>query len=144
MVGTVTGPALSVTRLKASQDFGQFRPYSTELFLMGLGEPRQNLLAPAGHSDVDSPAIRCGGLSVQQFQLDQTIHQFHGAVMSELQALSQLPDRYHFPSRKPFDGQQSLMLLRGQAGMFGRGLAERKKPPEGVTKGRKVFVLSFR
>ena len=52
--------------------------------------------------------------------------------MLDLQALGQFADAHAVRFIKAFDRQQSLMLLRGDAGLLGRFFAEAQKSSQGI------------
>ena len=73
--------------------------------------------------------------------LDQAVNQPDGAVVAQLQSFRQFTHRDFIPSRKTFDGQQSLMLLGGNASSLSRLFAEMDKLSQRVAKLRERLIL---
>jgi len=73
----------------------------------------------------------------------QPVNQTNRAMMAQLQAFGQFGDRDKVATREAFDGEQGLMLLRGQPGLTGGVLAEIQKPPQRVPQGGQRFVVRF-
>ena len=76
-----------------------------------------------------------------RFSPREPIHQANGAVVLEMKLPGQLADLGVVASRKTLDRQQRLMLLRRQAGVARRFLAEREKAAERVAQHGERFVV---
>jgi hypothetical protein len=64
----------------------------------------------------------------------QTVYQFHGAVMEDLQAFRKVRDARQLAWRNPFERKHELMLLRFHASLVRHFLAEMHEAPNPVTK----------
>lgn len=93
--------------------------------------------------DEHPPPVFLRVRAFHQFFIDHPVDQTDGAVMTELQTLSQFADADTVASGKSLDRQQRLVLLRPQADRLRRLFAEMKKPPERIAKCRERFILRF-
>jgi len=73
----------------------------------------------------------------------QPVNQTDSAVMADLQPLRQLPHGDPVTTGVAFDGQQGLMLLRGETGGFSGGFTEMQKFSQRITKRGQRFILGF-
>jgi hypothetical protein len=64
-------------------------------------------------------------------------------VVAKLQTFRQLAHRDAVASGKTLDGQQRLMLLRGDASLARGRLAKTQELPERVSKRGQCFILRF-
>jgi hypothetical protein len=74
----------------------------------------------------------------------QAIDKADGAVMRQLQALSEFADGDVVATGKAFDGEKGLMLLWREAGSIGGMLAEAQELTKGVAKCGEHFVVAPR
>jgi len=88
-------------------------------------------LAPIGNS----------GLLGDEALCRQPIHQFDGAVMLNLQSLSETGDAGILSFRHPFHSEHKLMLLGLQSDSTSRFLTKSKKAPNLVAEFRYCLVL---
>ena len=65
------------------------------------------------------------------------------SVVPDLQAFGQLADRNLLALREALDGQQCLVLLRGQSHLAGGGLAETQEPPQRIAELGQDLVFGF-
>jgi hypothetical protein len=93
----------------------------------------RKLLQPAlaffGQFHQNSPAVAFVATPAQEFKFCHSIHKFDGCVVSNEKELRKITDRNRVWAGKPSDREQSLVLLRCQAGLVGGRLAEGLKFP---------------
>src|SRR6185312_127540 len=94
-----------------------------------------HLFAVAGETQLHTPAIRWRRSAAEQLAPHQPVDQTDGAVMTNLQVISEFSNKRVVPSRKPFQDEQRLMLLYGESGAAGRLFAEVQENPQGVSDG---------
>ncbi len=80
-----------------------------------------------------APIVRAATSPDEPFFL-QTVYQFHGAVMQDLQAFCKIRDARQLVWRNPFECKHELVLLRFHASSLRHFLAEMHKAPNPVTK----------
>lgn len=78
-----------------------------------------------------------------QLTTRQTVNQTDRAVVPQLQAFRELTDGHVLALRKPFDGQQCLMLLRRNARSACGIATETKEFAECVPQRSERFVVLF-
>ena len=78
---------------------------------------------------------------LDETSLRQPVHQLDGAVVLELEALSQICDRWGCPITRTLHGEHQLMMLRFQSGLAGHFLAEVQKTADLVTEFRQGLVV---
>lgn len=106
------------------------------------GEFFQYLFTFGGQFDVNL-AVGLGVLGATQILLFlQTIHETHGTVVNQLQALGQFADRNVVAFGKAFDGEKGLVLLRRQTGGMRDLFAEPKELAKRISKSGKHFVIA--
>jgi hypothetical protein len=91
------------------------------LFFVSRGELVEDVFSTGQETHIHLSAVRSRLLPGHQLQIRETIEKFDRAMMPKLQPLGQLAYGYPVAAWKPFNGQQCLMLLRGQTRAF-RGL----------------------
>lgn len=94
---------------------------------MDLRKQSKLLLALAGQFHQDTPAIVVIDKPPQQSEFGHAANQLDGGVMPDVKEFRQIPDGDGLGTGRPLDGEKRLVLLRGQPGLPGRGLAKRKK-----------------
>jgi len=74
---------------------------------------------------------------------NETIRKPYSAVRPDLQALRQLTDKHPISTGKPFNGEQSLVLLRCEPICPGGVFAENQELPKGPPEIRKQFIFGL-
>ena len=101
---------------------------------MELRQPFEQIIAFVGDVDVDLAAIFGATLPADEAEPDGAIYQPDDAMLAHLEAVGKLRDGGKVAPGEPFDGEQQLMLLGGDA-LATRGLlAEAEEPANGVAK----------
>lgn len=75
------------------------------------------------------------------FLFFQSIDEADGAVVGQLEAFGEFANGDVIALGKSFDGEEGLVLLRGQSGGVGGFFAEAEELTEGVTKCGEHFVV---
>lgn len=88
-----------------------------------LGEPRENSFAPRCQVQDHLPAVASGTLAPQVLPFFEAVHQFHDAVMPQLQTLREFPYAGLAVRRQSSQSQHEHVLLRLEARVAGRFLA---------------------
>jgi len=123
------------------QRCAQRRADPAELVFVRRGEPVEQLFATRRQSDHDAPAVFRRVFAADELQPFEAVEEFDGAVVADLQSLGQFADRDGIASGESFDGEQGLMLLRGEPCAPGGIFAEPKELAQRVSERRQVFVL---
>jgi hypothetical protein len=92
-------------------------------------------------ADEHLPAILVRAMPPHATRGGEAVDQFDGTVMPDLQPLGELGDTGTRSPRQAFEGQHQLMLLRLEAGLASRLLAEVQEAPQLVTDLRQRFVV---
>jgi hypothetical protein len=100
------------------------------------GKPPQRVLTRVCETNTDLPAIFSAANPLDQSSAGQAIHQADGAVMLNQEMARQVPHGWASGLIQSPDRQQHLMLLRLEAFVLGRRLAEMQKPADMVPKSR--------
>src|SRR5437870_7383139 len=82
------------------------------------------------------PAVIGGAQPAEKSPFHEPVGELHGAVMLELHSLRQDADRRFESFRQSLDGHQKLVLLRFNARLSRRGLAETQKATYLIAKFR--------
>ena len=98
-------------------------------------------LALPGQADLDASAVGSRGRTPHKLMADQPVAAADRAVVAQLQPLGQLADGYKVTPREPFDRQECLVLLRGEAVRPGGVPAEPLEAPQGETKFGEELVM---
>ena len=93
--------------------------------------------------------VNPAAIGVVQFASDitplrQAVGQPNSAMVQQLQTLSQFANEHAVASRKPFNRQQRLVLLRCDACRARRSLAEAQELPQRPAELRQQFIIRFR
>jgi hypothetical protein len=115
-----------------------------QLFAMGCGEPREELLATPGQSQINLPSIHAAAPANRQPRRDEPVGESDGAVVSQLEPFGELAEGDLRASGKALDREEGLMLLGGKAGVLSGVFAKAQEPPQGIAKGRQRFEFRFR
>jgi len=101
------------------------------------GKFLQDLLASLCEGHDNLPPVPLTGPAMDHAVRFHAIHQFHGAVVANLQALGQIADGGTMARAvEALDGQQQLVLLRFQTVVPRSFLAEMQKLPDVVAELR--------
>lgn len=120
------------------------RPDAAKLLFVGGGKFFERALSARSQREINLPAVNTIMLPDNEPVRDEPVHQAHRAVVPNLQALCESPDRNAVGFPKTLDREQSLMLLGGKPGTVRRFFAEVQKLPQRVAQVRQrlVFRLS--
>ncbi len=125
------------------QRLDQARPGRLELRPVDKRQLPQHRRAPLGEPNEYLAAIDPAALALDQPMRLGPVEQLYGAVMLELQPLSQLPYRGLHAGREPTQREQQLVLLGLDPDRAGRLLAEVQKAANLVAKLRERPVLGI-
>jgi len=126
-------------RLKRSS---QFRSGPLHLGAVRQGQLPQRRAAGRSKAEQHFPLVLGSGTPGDRALGLESIHQLDRAVMFDEQTRRNLADRRPDLLRKSLHGEQELMLLRFDAVLLGRGLAEMKKLPDLPAKFGQVAILA--
>lgn len=112
-----------------------------QLLLVGGGELFEDFFALGGEGEGDLPTVFVAAMALDEVFLNEAIDEADGAVMADLQAPGQGADGEWFLAAKAADGEQRLVLLRGDAGLLGGVLAETDELPQCVAEIRQHSVF---
>src|SRR5579862_4673435 len=104
-------------------------------------KPPQQRLAAAREPEQDFPAILAGLLAPDGAMLGEPVNQLDGAVMLDLQPLSELTNRRAGAFRQAFDRKQQLVLRRLEPILAGRVGAELQEAANLVAEFRQSAVF---
>jgi hypothetical protein len=88
------------------------RPHAAQLVPVGQRKAPKPLFSPRSHPNQHLASINIATVPCRESSLDQAVHQFHRAMMPDLQSLGESPNRRPLCSRQALDGKQELVLLR--------------------------------
>src|SRR5260221_4170963 len=91
------------------------RTQSAEFLAMGSRESLENLGSSTAEFHKDFASVLEIILPFNQFLRGETVNQFDGCMMNDLELLSQFTHGYTFSLRGTFDGKQGLILARSAA-----------------------------
>jgi hypothetical protein len=83
------------------------------------------------------------GFTANKSVSDKPVDQTDSTVVTNLEALSEFTDGGTVASRKTFDSQQRLVMLRSDAGGESSSFTEVQKTSQGVAERCQQFVLDF-
>jgi hypothetical protein len=116
----------------------------TKLRAMRKGNPPENSFSARRQMQKHSPPVRARARALQQAVRLEPVHEFHGAVMLDLQPLRQIAHRGVVAVGQALYGQEGLVLLRLDACGSNSLLAQILKSADFVTKiGKRLIVNSL-
>jgi hypothetical protein len=107
-------------------------------------ELAQDLFATRGEADVNLAPIFGTAAALDQFFFLEPADQFDGAVMLNLQALSQIGNTATVAAARSAERKHELMVLRFDACPACRLLAEMQKAPDLIAKLGQSRVIGMR
>ena len=132
--GPASGPGLNaVQRLARHEPAPRARqraPQPTELLQVGLGQCFQPLAPRRGELQADDPVVLGVTHPPDQLGGHGPVDQPDGTVVAQQQVVGDLTDGRTAAIRVPPDGQQQLLLRRGQPGALGLLLAPADEPAQ--------------
>lgn len=134
------GRTFTETTQTFQQEF-KLRSHPTQFLSVSRRKRFQELFTASCQSKADHPVIPLVGFPPGQPLCNKTASEFDRAVMADLQALGEFADRDLIPARKPFDGQQRLVLLGRQSGCARAFFAKMKELAQGVAKRSQRLIL---
>lgn len=108
---------------------------------MGGGEIGEDVFAFGRELEADLAAVFLATEFAGEFQGGEAVGEADDAVVLDLEALGEFADGDGVVAGKAFDGEQGLVLLRGDAGRQGGFFAETEEAAQGVTEGGKELVI---
>ena len=130
-------------RIEAGEQLGDFGTDALELFAVQGAQGGQGFFAAAGEFDEHLPAVFGRAGAGDEFLLHEPVHQSDRAVVTQAKAFGEFADGDAVSSGKAFDGEQRLVLLRGDAGALRGFFAEMDETPQGISERREGLVLCF-
>jgi len=115
-----------------------------ELLPVGDGEAFENLPPARAQAEIDLPGVLRAVLAQEELLRDQTVDEADCAVMRDLQPLGELADIDLITAREAHDGEESLVLLGGEADLAGSLLTEAQEEAETVAECGELFILRLR
>lgn len=94
-----------------------------------------------GECELDLSPVRAVMSALYQAIRRQAVNQSHRTMVPDLQAFGQFAYSDGLGSRKAFDGEERLVLLRSQAGFLGGLFAEVLEPPQGIAERGQGFIF---
>src|SRR4051812_35233260 len=119
----------------------QFRSKLTDFLQVHRREALDHSLAASGQPDFHPPSVNVRLGPSQQPLPREAVDEPHHTVVLELQTIRELANRGVISSRKTFQREQRLMLLRGEPGVSRGFLAEREKLPQRPAQRREQLVM---
>jgi len=103
----------------------------------------QDRFTVAGERQVHLTAVLARGLPGDKAFGNEAVGEADGAVVDNLQAVGQFADGDAVAAGKPLDGKEGLMLLRGDAGGDGGGLAKMEELAQRMAEGGQGLVFGL-
>jgi hypothetical protein len=125
----------------AAQSRYQFRPGRTQLVVMMKRQLSYHFLALGGERQQHLAAVLRSPRPMNEPTSFQAVHQFHGAVVADLQPAGQLSNPRTHSRRHSLDCQHHLILAAFHPGLLYRLLAEVKKAANLVTEFRQRLIV---
>ncbi|HVR17195.1 MAG TPA: hypothetical protein VMS25_12615 [Candidatus Limnocylindrales bacterium] len=126
---------------QALQNFYKLRTGGSQFFQMVQRKCLEKLFAVASQLDENLPAVVGAAQAAEQAALDQTVDQFHRAVMLELHPFGQNSDGRFKTLRQTANREQQLMLLRLDASFTRCVFAETQEATDLIAKFRHGFEI---
>src|SRR5439155_23274129 len=108
--------------------------------LMGEGQPGEERCGPLGQREPYDPAVVGVGVPLDEAGGDGAVHGTDGAVVADQQVLGHVADGGGAAAVAP-DGQEELVLGRGQAHRSGARLVPAQERTEAVAELEQLLVL---
>lgn len=109
---------------------------------MRQGKSGKQPLTLRGHLDENLARIEVAATPYRESPRNQAVHQLHGAVMADLQALGEHPDGGSLALGQSFDGEQELVLVGLDAGGPRLVFAEHEEAADLVAKLGEGLVVN--
>ena len=110
---------------------------------MGKAQSAQDALPGAREVERNLATVFLAGPPLHETPLDGALRELDSAVVLDLQALGDGPDRGPRLRRQSSQNQEKLVLLRLDARLTGSGLAEGQKPTDLVAELGQRLVLAI-
>lgn len=108
---------------------------------MGGGEIGEDFFALGRELEADLAAVFLAAEFAGEFERGEAVGEADDTVVLDLEALGEFADGDGVVAGKAFDGEQGLVLLRGDAGRQGGFFAEAQEAPQGVAEGGEELVI---
>ena len=122
---------------------GQRAPEPAQLLEMGLGQRLQALAPRRGELQADDPVVLGVAHPLDQLGRDGPVDQPDGTVVAQQQVVGDLADGRATAIGMPPDGQQQLVLRRGQPGPLRLLLAPADEPAQAGPQRQQVLVVGI-
>src|SRR5258708_22948624 len=119
------------------------RTQSAEFLAMGSRESLENLGSGTAEFHKDFAPVLVIILPFNQFLGGETVNQFDGCMMNDLELFCQFTDGYTFPLRESFDGKQGLILARSETSGLSGFFTELEESPKMIAECCEQSVLGF-
>src|SRR5258708_4315738 len=119
------------------------RTQSAELLAMGSRKSLENLGSSTAEFHKDFASVLEIILPFNQFLRGETVNQFDGCMMNDLELLCQFTDGYTFSLRETFDGKQGLILARSETSDLSGFFTELEESPKAIAECCEQSVLGF-
>jgi hypothetical protein len=119
------------------------RTQSAEFLAMGSRESLENLGSSTAEFHKDFAPVLEIILPFNQFLRGETVNQFDGCMMNDLELLCQFTDGYTFSLRETFDGKQGLILARSETSDLSGFFTELEESPKAIAECCEQSVLGF-
>ena len=120
----------TVLLLQLRQQRPQQGHHAAELVAMRGGEPGEHGLAARRQREHDAAPVGLARVALEIARLRQPVHEADGAVMADREPVGEIAHGRCVLAVETLDGKKGLVLLRGQARLARRGLAERQELAE--------------
>lgn len=105
------------------------------------GEALNGRFAPGSQPQLHPPPVGSRRRTSKETASGEPIHEAHGTVRTQLQAIGEFPHRYIVAAGETLDGQQRLVLLRRDPGDAGNLLAETEKAAQRLAQRGQQHVV---
>src|SRR3712207_6034175 len=117
--------------------------YAAQLLQMRAGHAAQDALGLGRERQQRAPAVALVREAHEEPLLGQAVGELARAVVRDQELARQLAHRHPVAARVALDGEQRLVLLRGQPRRLGDPLAEREEPPQLAPEGGEQLVVGL-